>query len=157
MERDTPDPERAALLRAIAAWLLSSPILELPSLEAALAAADAAYARLRTRFSSTLGVLGFEAIWSRAVHLAVQQAHLDPRLPAPPAVAAGASGLRALVAELPPTVAHDVLAGTLSSFFTILVTLLGEPLTLRILQQIWPALPLGPPPGSPATKEHHHD
>ena len=139
------------------AWLLRSRGTPHHSAELFILAAEAVYDRLRGRLVVSLGTLGFDALWARAMHLAVRSAPVWESPRATSALATGPPGLRALVGDGGPDAVYDLLCTVLIGFFTLLVTFIGEPLTFRIMRQLWPTLPTDPADESSATKENDHD
>jgi len=101
-----------------------------------LVAAEAAYDQLHARLVVSLGDLGFEALWARAIHLAVRR--ITPPAPAPSAPYPVA--LRALVRQCDRDQTAALLLDVFASFFHVLATFIGEPLMFLIIDQLWPAL-----------------
>lgn len=118
----------------VAWWLLDTPPADSASAEPMLVAAEAAYDQLRARLVVSLGELGFEALWARAIHLAVRR--ITPPAPAPSAPYPVA--LRALVRQCDPDQTAALLLDVFASFFHVLATFIGEPLMFRIIDQLWP-------------------
>lgn len=144
-------------LHGSVAWLLRSSTTPDHSAEQFILAAEAVYDRLRGRLIVSLGTLGFDALWARALHITVRSAPIGESPQATSALATGPPGLRALVGEGGPDAVYDLLCAVLTSFFTVLGTFIGEPLTFRIIRQLWPTLPTAPADESSATKENDHD
>ncbi len=120
----------------VARWLLDTPPPDATTAEPMLVAAEAAYDQLRARLVVSLGELGFEALWARAIHLAVRR--ITPPVPAPSAPYPPA--LRALVSRCDPDQMAALLLDVFASFFHALATFIGEPLMFSIIDQLWPAL-----------------
>lgn len=155
MERrpdDAASPPAWPALPAVSRWLLRSHGAQSPSGEDELLAAEAVYALLRARLSILLGTLGFDALWARALRLAARDLALPDQARFDLGPASGASGLRELAAgdaAATPLLLQTILTG----FLTLLVTFIGEPLTFRLLYQLWPALASGAAAGSAAAKD----
>ncbi len=121
----------------VARWLLDTPPPDsVTTAEPTLVAAEAAYDLLRGRLVVSLGELGFEALWARAIHLAVRR--IAP--PAPALAPPYPPELRALVSRCDPDQMAALLLDIFASFFHVLATFIGEPLMFRIIDQLWPAL-----------------
>jgi hypothetical protein len=100
------------------------------------AAAGRAYADLTGVLVTLIGPPGVEALTARASHLALLE------YPNEQAVGKNADMPFAHIAswlELQdPAVAADAAAAMLSALGGLLVTFVGEPLTMRLLQKAWP-------------------
>lgn len=150
----TTDPAYLTL-HDVAAWLLTSGNPPEPSGEIIIRVAEDAYVHLRERLAVSLGALGFDALWSRAIHLALRHAPIGDSAKATTALSSGPPGLRELVRDDDPAAILELLQAVLTSFFTLLVTFIGEPLTVRIIRQLWPTLPTNA--AAPNAKEDDHD
>lgn len=139
-------------IHQVARWLLDTPPADSASAEPMLVAAEAAYAHLRVRLVVSLGELGFEALWARAIQLAVRR--ITPPAPMPPAPHPVA--LRALMSRCDPDQMAALLLDVFASFFHVLATFIGEPLMFRIIDELWPAFRA--PTATPRQqKESDHD
>ena len=104
--------------------------------------ASAAFAvceKLRPQLSTFLGKVGFSALLSRALVLAADDAawlravHVDAN-----------GSLKGSDEPAAPVGAHERLAGgtlLLAHLLGLLVTFIGEELTLRLVREVWPRLP----------------
>lgn len=136
----------------LARWLLipTSPQDQQP--EAVLLAAEDTYDRLRAHLAVSLGHLGFDALWARALQLAIRQfAPHDARR----IVDAPAPGVRGLVRDCDPDQIPHVLQAVFASFFRLLATFIGETLMIRIVYQLWPALAERPAESMPQKEIDH--
>ncbi|MEJ8837390.1 hypothetical protein [Ramlibacter sp. AN1133] len=115
-----------------------------PSSEEPRTAADAAVAaweEIGTRLAPVLGRRGVAALYRRSVHLTLARyPWLAPAYEAPTQVADLAALHAALEAQDAP-VAEAASAELLANFRALLITLIGDTLTARLLAP--------PPPGSP--------
>jgi hypothetical protein len=111
----------------VAHWLLAHEAVTLQHAHGHATAADRVHAQLRTGLVVFLGPTGFDSLWARAEHLA------QPVVPTP----VGA-------AVLPPDarVADPDHAAVLARFIALLFTFVGTALSVRLLRQSWPTLPL---------------
>lgn len=111
----------------VAHWLLAHEAAVLPRAHADATAADQVHAQLRAGLVVFLGPTGFDSLWARAQQLA--------QLPVPaPAEAA----------VIPPDASGGPAAPAvvLINFIALLFTFVGAVLGVRLLRQVWPALPL---------------
>lgn len=108
-------------------------------------AGQAAYRRLRERLVVLLGQGGFDALWARAL----RQTRIEGRLRHETANegpdVAGDGGLHALVHAVDAATAQERLIAVFGTCIGLLYTFIGQDLSFRIVQQIWPDVPLGEP------------
>ncbi len=143
--------EKADTMRAIAMLdmvrrLLAHEAAEDRGREASLEAAERVLVKLRAHLSRRTGQEGFQTLLARALTLTVTQV---PRLSAVQVEADGSLvGLRDSLApvssEAPDSEAQeDAIEGAvalIAHLFGLLVTFIGEDLTLRMLGTLWPGL-----------------
>jgi hypothetical protein len=127
-------------LHEVAARLLALNREQEQSAEGWIVAAEAAYEQLRVRLIISLGQVGFDALWARALRLTLPHA-TTPAMPrhAPPH-SISAPGLSDLVSGGDAHQTSLLIITVFVSFFSLLVTFIGETLTFRIIYQLWPAL-----------------
>jgi len=119
--------------------------------EALAAAARRAYEDLARVSTPLIGAMGLDALTARAVHLAGRE-HLwlaDTREPGPTDGAFGAVVIR-VRQRGDPEAAVDGAAAVLVRLGGLLVALIGQGLTWRLLRQAWP-------PGLPGEHEQEAD
>src|SRR5689334_18315410 len=87
-------PDRSEALREVAAWLLRPVNQSGQDRELLICAAEAAYVRLRTRLALSLGQLGFDMLWARAIQRALLDVSPSPISRAAAPLSADAPGLR---------------------------------------------------------------
>ena len=108
-------------------------------------AAEVAYRRLRERLGLLLGRTGFDALWARALLQAERKA--GTRSPGAhgrsPSASEGA--LHALVDGQDAAATRDRLIAVFGACIALLYTFIGQDLSFRLVQQIWPDVPLGEP------------
>lgn len=96
--------------------------------------------RLRSPLMSLVGSGGFHAIHSRALHLATLE------IPALGTVRMSADGtlqgLEKLRGELDPGDFSEGGIVLLAQLLGLLIALIGEPMTLRLVREAWPRMPL---------------
>ena len=104
-------------------------------------AAFLVFEKLCLQLTALMGSVGFRAMLSRALALARTEV---PRLRTVSVRDDGFfEGMDELEAQAGPKQAAEVNVILLTSFLGLLVTFIGENLTLRLVRQIWPKLPLG--------------
>lgn len=108
-------------------------------------AAQAAYRRLRERLGLVLGQGGFDALWERALRQAQREAglHDEPADELPRAATDGA--LHALVRAQDGVATREGLIAVFGACIQLLYTFIGPDLSFRMIQHIWPDVPLGEP------------
>ncbi len=104
--------------------------------------AERAAGKLGQHLSRLIGAAGYYALLKRALHLAGREhAFLVPVQPTPTADG-GLDGLRAAIQVVDPERARAALVELFSQLVGLLVTFIGQDLTLRTLRQAWPDLVL---------------
>jgi hypothetical protein len=104
--------------------------------EPAESAAFRVCAKLRRPLITLAGVAGFRSLLSRALTLATTEA---PSLSAVQVAADGSlKGLDELAPQLDKERARDEGAILIAQFIGLLLTFIGEGLTLRLVQDVWP-------------------
>lgn len=119
-------------------WLLAETERREPDPRALAEALDRLCGRLHTRLSLLVGKAGFAALLARALHLA-QVTYLALTVVALDET--GASCLRGatdFAATHPPQEVEAALTSILAHFIGLLVTFIGEALTVRLLGELWP-------------------
>ncbi len=94
-----------------------------------LDAVELAYHQLRERMTILLGHAGFDALWSRALHLVQPGVHTLP----------------VLVNGHEQGVIHERMLAVYTNCFTLLYTLIGDDLSFRLIRQTWPTIPFRDP------------
>jgi hypothetical protein len=138
-------PTTPAAPEALAGRVLAYEAGQQTSPEAFAAAGERAYLQLRERLALVLGSTGFDALWTRAMHLAQptfrpgdDTAAVDESFPTP---ASRADGLHAAVRGRDPAAVQHNLVVAFASFISLLFTFIGEELSLHFIRQLWPDLP----------------
>lgn len=126
-------------LRTLARWLLALEASSDGDREAAKSAAFRVCEKLREPLSTLTGVAGFRSLLARALALASDEIRWLK------AVHVNADG--SLVgpdgAQLSDAEAAEGEAVLVTQLIDLLVTFVGEALTVQLLQQAWPETPLG--------------
>jgi hypothetical protein len=140
--------------REVAIWPLSPRDGHDQSAELCIVAAEAAYERLSTRLVVSLGQLGFDALWARAIQLALRQA-------TPADTPTGDRerhdlAVRALVSGRGAAPTRDLLVEVFTNLLSLLVSFIGEDLMFHVFYQLWPALNERVADAT-QQKEHHID
>jgi hypothetical protein len=86
-----------------------------------------------------IGVAGYQALLKRALHLASRE--LPYLAPIVDSAAEGSlDAVRAALRDVEPARAREALAEVFAQLLALLVTFIGQDLTLRTLRQVWPEL-----------------
>jgi hypothetical protein len=106
--------------------------------EALAAAAHRAYGELARVSASLIGQVGVDALTGRALHLAQREyPWLVPTRESEQADGPFAQAMFCLERQ-DPAVATEAAGAVFATFTGLLVTFIGEPLTVRLLRQAWP-------------------
>lgn len=125
-----------AVLRPVAIIVLTRRSGSGADVAAVAATAGAAYDDLAVVLVPLIGQVGFEAVTTRALHLAQRE---YPSVPAGVADQAGAfHQVSFWLKQQDPGVAMDAAATLLATLGELLVTFIGEALTMRLLRKGWP-------------------
>lgn len=100
------------------------------------ATARAAYDDLASVLVPLIGQAGFDAVTSRALHLGERE--YPPVKPGGTEQAGTFAAVSVWLMQQDPGVAMDAAATILSMVAQLLVTFVGEPLTMRLLRKGWP-------------------
>ncbi len=138
--QDGPARSTYPALRDVVGWLLGTMSEQEPNSEALIIAAEEAYERLRVRLMVSLGQLGFDELWARATRLAIRQVAAPNLHRATVPLGTSVPDIRALVGAYAAIQPQDVLLAVFTSFFSVLLSFIGETLMFRIIYQLWPAL-----------------
>jgi hypothetical protein len=129
----------------IAQRLLASIAREAQGPEEIVDAAQVAYQRLRERLGLLLGQRGFDALWARALHEAQTEARPQDQPIDEVAPAAIDGGLHALVHGRNAAATGERLCAVFAACIQLLYTFIGQDLSFRLLQRIWPDVGFGEP------------
>ena len=97
-------------------------------------------AKLRSHLTTLMGSGGFQALFSRALALAV--AEVSWLRAARVAADGSLQGMEELRARLDPNEFFKGSVVLLAQLFGLLVAFIGENLTLRLVHEVWPKIPL---------------
>jgi hypothetical protein len=128
--------------RDLASWLVANEIGTETSGDAALAAAERVGAKLSHGLSRTISATGSQALVSRALHLAQAEFPFLQGIRAGLAPGMCFEGLTEVARDLAPGEAASGLLAVLRRLLDLLVKYIGEELTLRMVWEVWPDLPL---------------
>jgi hypothetical protein len=105
------------------------------------ASAGRVYDKLAAQLSPLLGAAGVQALFVRSANLARGQlAVLDGLVPAIEDATEGATRLRACLQALEPAAAAEVAAILFGTFLDLVITFIGDRLTVQVLRGAWPAI-----------------
>jgi hypothetical protein len=102
------------------------------------AAAGRASDELARVLTPLIGGMGIAALAARAVHLAQREYAWLPETRRPEQTEGLFNYVRVSLEKQDPAVAAEAAAAVLSIFIGLLVRLIGEPLTARVMRQAWP-------------------
>lgn len=132
--------ERSTAHDDLARWILDR---EISTPEGAIeAVAQRACQKLYTRLASLITMAGTQAFLDRALHMARAE------FPSLDGLRAGSSpdtcldGIDEALRGLGPEEAREVLVSVFANLIELLVTFIGEHLTLHVVRDIWPDAPL---------------
>jgi len=112
------------------------------SAEELAGAVERCFGRLRQGLIDLIGAAGFDVLVQRALFLAGKtHPFLKGIVVEVRSDVLRLEGLRAAVAGQDPTIVRDGLVSALASFFSLLVTFIGEDLAFRLIRRAWPTMP----------------
>jgi hypothetical protein len=107
-----------------------------------VAAAEEVSRKLGQPLGRLLGVDGYHALLKRALHLARAKHPLLEGVQVVADPVGGLDGLDAAVQGADPRRARDALAEALAQLIWLLVTFIGDDLTVRTVREVWPEVHL---------------
>jgi hypothetical protein len=111
------------------------------SAEESVAAAGRVYEKLAARLAPLLGAAGVQALFVRSAKLARdERAFLGGLAPAIEGATGGPAGLGAYLRTLEPPAAAEAAALLFGTFLDLIITFIGDRLTVQVLQGAWPAI-----------------
>jgi hypothetical protein len=127
-----------AALRKLALKVLAQHAGSAADAEALAAAARRAYDDLARVSAPLIGQVGVEALTGRALHLAQREYPWLAQTREPEQAERPFTEVIACLERQDPAVAIEAAGAVFATLTGLLVTLIGEPLTARLLQQAWP-------------------
>lgn len=122
---------------AVAAWLLQAAGAE-PSTEQVVASVTATCQDFDAALTPIIGPRGVAALFHRSMHLAAQSQPLLGELQLGPPSGLDLAGLQLRLGQHKPADAAAAAGLFLHTFHHLLGTLIGVPLTERLLRAVWP-------------------
>jgi hypothetical protein len=101
------------------------------------AAIEQVYSKFRLRLVDLIGQTGFVALFGRALHLARHEAPILAGITIDPHTSNDLMGIHDLVAAHPSDAATDFTT-IVAHFIWLLVTFIGEQLSMQLIEDIWP-------------------
>jgi hypothetical protein len=146
-----PAPTHAELAR----WLLAKETIGESDASGLSDAVEQVCQKLSDRLSRLVSAAGSQALVSRALHLARAEFPVLDGVRARAAPVGCFEGLSESVRDVGAAEAGKGLLAVLGTLLDLLVGFIGEDLTLRLVREVWPGLPLLEPgrPGNPAGQE----
>ena len=127
--------------RELALWLLEEEMGPVRGSEALLDATEHACQKLGRRLARLVTVVGYQALLSRALHLARGEFPFLDGAQAGATEADCFDGLRATAGGIEPAILHAGLATVLANLIGLLMTFIGEDLALHLVRDVWPEAP----------------
>lgn len=109
-----------------------------PAAEAFAAAARQAYDDLAREAAPLIGQVGIDAVTDRAIHVAQRKYSWLADAHAPGQVEGPFSGVVAALERQAPPIATEAAAAVFATLAGLLITFIGEPLTMSLLRKAWP-------------------
>ncbi len=123
-------------IRNLARRLLALEADQSEQAEAGASAALSAFAKLRSHLTKLVGLAGFEALLARALALARAEVRWLEAVRIQ--VAATLEGFSETARQQPADAVAEGCTALLAQLLGLLVTLIGEALTLRLVREVWP-------------------
>jgi hypothetical protein len=127
---------------AVARWLLTTEMREAEGPLAGPAAAERVFEKLSRRLAQLITRVGFEALLARAVRLSRAEFPFLDGAPITRSADVLTLRLRDSADGVEPSQAAEAFEAVLSILIMLLVSFVGEELTLRLLREVWPELPM---------------
>jgi hypothetical protein len=127
-------------------WLLTTEQGDAEGPLAERAAAGRVFHKLSQRLAQLIAPVGFDALLTRAVHLSLAEFPFLDGVQAAPNTAALIDALCETAANVEPSQAHEGFLTVLGNMVALLDVFIGERLTLGLLRDVWPELPMIVPP-----------
>jgi hypothetical protein len=105
-------------------------------------AAERAFQKLCRQLAELVTMVGSQALFSRALYLTRTQFPFLAGVRAGTTPEACLEGLRDSVQGVEPAQAREGLAALFATLIELLTTFIGEDLTLRLVAEVWPEMPL---------------
>jgi hypothetical protein len=138
-----PEPGKRSVTHAdLASWLLAKETDAAADTPGLAAAAERVCQKLSRRLSRLVSPAGSHAIVSRALHLARVEFPFLEGVRAAGAAEACFEGLDARLHDIEAGAACKGLLAVMGLLLDLLVGFIGEDLTLRLVREAWPDLPL---------------
>jgi hypothetical protein len=131
-------PLEIAALRPLAVRVLMRQAGADADAAALAAAARRAYDDLVRILAPLIGQVGIDALAARAVHLAQREYPWLAKTRDPEQVEGPLTHVSISLEQQDPALATEAAAAVLAAFTGLLVTMIGEPLTARLMRQAWP-------------------
>jgi hypothetical protein len=131
-------PHEIAPLRQLAGRVLMHQAGPDADAAAVAAAARRAYDDLVRILAPLIGQVGIDALAARAVHLAQREYPWLAKTRDPEQAEGPLTHVSISLEQQDPALATEAAAAVLAAFTGLLVTMIGEPLTARLMRQAWP-------------------
>ena len=127
---------------AVAQWLLTAEGVDAERRLAAPAAAEQVFWKLSQRLAQLITLVVADALLARAVHLSRAEFPFLDRAQTARSAAAWTLRLRESAEGAESSQAAEGFEAVLAILIALLISFVGEDLTLRVLREVWPELPM---------------
>jgi hypothetical protein len=128
---------------SLARWLLAHELEEPRDPGALAAAAERVCRKLAGRLARLITLVGYQALVARALHLASAHFPFLAGVAAESRSDTYLTGLPEHVQGVDPAEVGDGLTAVLAHIVGLLTTFIGDDLTVHLLADVWPDIPLG--------------
>jgi len=126
---------------AVAQWLLTAEEVDAERRLAAPAAAER-FGKLSQRLAQLITLVGSDALLARAVHLSRAEFPFLDGAQTTPSADGLTLRLRESAEGVESSQAAEAFEAVLAILIALLISFVGEDLTLRVLREVWPELPM---------------
>ena len=127
---------------AVAQWLLTAEGVDAERRLAAPAAAERVFGKLSQRLAQLITLVGSDALLARAVHLSRAEFPFLDGAQTTPSADGLTLRLRESAEGVESSQAAEAFEAVLAILIALLISFVGEDLTLRVLREVWPELPM---------------
>jgi len=127
---------------ALARWLLTTEVVGAEGPLAAPAAAERVFEKLSKRLAQLITLVGSDALLARAVHLSRAEFPFLDGAQTTPSADELTLRLRESAEGVESSQAAEAFEAVLAILIALLISFVGEDLSLRVLREVWPELPM---------------
>jgi hypothetical protein len=127
---------------AVAQWLLTAEGVDPERPLAVPAAAERVFGKLSRRLAQLITLVGSDALLARAVHLSRAEFPFLDGMQTTPSADGLTLRLRESAEGVESSQAAEAFEAVLAILIALLISFVGEDLSLRVLREVWPELPM---------------